>query len=410
MRTGQRDQTYSPLSWADSGRSVLSLNIRHLWLFGLWPLHDFWPFYLYTACGLLLGFWNVVEGALAAYFSWGDMDDTTLALLTAITQGCGALKMVVFLYTRRHFSALVRRLDALVSLQSEVCGGGSVPAAILRASRRRAKRTTLGTLLFMLSQCFVWYPIPLVAHAEERRLPFAQHPWDGNRHHYALSYFAQCAAGLLMTQISFGVDCLFASAMILVAAQLQILTVRLKEMAVVSRTLCKGKTAYFEEDLLTRSTDQMYNSLRICIEDHQKILRFVTHLQNTMSPMAIMQFGASVLVICFALFQATYSKDFSSALKCTSFLPVPCTQVYLYCWAANEVTIQAEAVSLAAYSSSWVETSPRFKLSLRILISRAQKPLILTAGHLYRIDKEAFLSLVNASYSYYALLSQTTNK
>ncbi|XP_047098448.1 uncharacterized protein LOC124712196 [Schistocerca piceifrons] len=275
MRTGQRDQTYSPLSWADSGRSVLSLNIRHLWLFGLWPLHDFWPFYLYTACGLLLGFWNAVEGALAAYFSWGDMDDTTLALLTAITQGCGALKMVVFMYTRRHFSALVRRLDALLSLQSEVCGGGSVPAAILRASRRRAHRTTLGTLLFMLSQCFVWYPIPLVAHAEERRLPFAQHPWDGNRQHYALSYLAQCAAGLLMTQISFGVDCLFASAMILVAAQLQILAVRLKEMAVVSSIPCKGKTACFEEDLLTKGTDQMYNSLRICIEDHQKILRSV---------------------------------------------------------------------------------------------------------------------------------------
>ncbi|XP_049794054.1 odorant receptor Or2-like [Schistocerca nitens] len=154
----------------------------------------------------------------------------------------------------------------------------------------------------------------------------------------------------------------------------------------------------------------MYNSLRICIEDHQKILRFVTHLQNTMSPMAIIQFGVSVLGICFALFQATYSKDFSSALKCTSFLPIPCTQVYLYCWAANEVTIQAEAVSLAAYSSSWVETSPRFKLALRILVSRAQKPLILTAGYLYRIDKEAFLSLVNASYSYYALLSQTTSR
>nr|QAB43914.1 olfactory receptor OR35 [Oedaleus asiaticus] len=198
--------------------------------------------------------------------------------------------------------------------------------------------------------------------------------------------------------------------MVLVAATLEALAVRIKEMAAVDTSSNNGKTEYCEKKPATRETDEMYNTLCKCIDDHQNILRFVAYLQDIMSPIALMQFGASVLVICFTLFQATYSEDFSSIFKSTSILPVECTQVYLYCWAANEVTVQAEAVSLAAYSCSWVDCSPRFKLALRILISRAQKPLVLTAGRVYRIDKEAFLSIVNASYSYYALLSQTINR
>lgn len=137
---------------------------------------------------------------------------------------------------------------------------------------------------------------------------------------------------------------------------------------------------------------------------------FVTQLQDTMSPIAMTQFALSVVIACMALFQATFSEDFSAVLKCASFLPIPGGQVYLYCWAATNVTEQAEAVSAAAYSCSWVDASERFKRSLRIIISRSQKPLVLTAGHLYPINREAFLTLVNASYSYYALLSQMNNR
>nr|QAB43910.1 olfactory receptor OR31 [Oedaleus asiaticus] len=129
-----------------------------------------------------------------------------------------------------------------------------------------------------------------------------------------------------------------------------------------------------------------------------------------MSSVVMTQFCFSVLVACVALFQATYSTDFTAVLKCASFLPVPGGQVFLYCWAAHSVTEQAEAVTMAAYSCSWVEASMRFKRALRILISRAQKPLVLTAGHLYPINREAFVSLVNASYSYYALLGQMNRR
>nr|QJX74324.1 odorant receptor 46 [Ceracris kiangsu] len=407
MGHGQEEDLEKTLSWSESNQSVLKLNIRHLWMFGLWPLFESCLFHLYTFYGYILGLWNFIECLVAIYFAWGDMDEVTLLFMTIASNLNGLIKMTFFLYDRRRYNSLARRVGALVSVQSDVCGREPALAAILTSCQRRAFRLTLALLLFMFSQCFVWFPMPLIAHPELRRLPFAQHAWDDNANLYGLSYFAQCAAGLWMTQMSFGMDCLFASVMILLAAQLDILAQRI---VALRKDDYKEKGGYPEKKPAPRFGDEMYDDLCLCIQSHQKILSFVTHLQNTMSPIAMTQFAFSVLCICLGLFQATFSEDFSAVFKCASFLPIPCAHVFLYCWAANNVTVQAEAVSAAAYGSSWVEASERFKHAIRILVSRAQKPLVLTAGHLYPIDREAFLSLVNASYSYYALLSQMNNR
>ncbi|XP_046980716.1 odorant receptor Or2-like [Schistocerca americana] len=407
MADGWEEDLEKALTWTESGQSVLKLNIRHLWLFGLWPLYESSAFQLYTVYVYILALWNVTECLLTVYFAWGYMDEVTLVIMSTASHLNGLIKMMFFHYDRRRYNALTRRVASLLSVQSDVCGRESPMAAIVDSSQRHAFRLTLSLLLFMFAQCFVWFPMPLYTHPETRRLPFAQHAWDNNSNLYGLSYFAQCAAGLWTTQISFGLDCLFASAMILVTAQLDILAGRI--LALKYDTY-KEKVEHSEKRPMAKFGDKMYNDLCLCVESHQKILSFVNQLQDTMSPIAMSEFFFSVLVICLGLFQATFNEDFGAVFECASFLPIPCAHVFLYCWAANSVTVQAEGLSAAAYSCSWMEASERFKRAMRILISRAQKPLILTAGHLYPIDKKAFVSLVNASYSYYALLSQTNKR
>nr|ALD51469.1 odorant receptor 67 [Locusta migratoria] len=393
------------LSWTFSGNSALKLNIRHLWLLGTWKLGESRLFKMQSTVAFGLSIWSTVECILAVYFIWGDLEQTTLVLLITCTCSSGVVKMFIFVYDRRRYDSLTLRLDALLSLQTGPCSEDPALAAISDWSRKKASRLTMGLLLFMLSQSMVWYFVPLIAHPEERSLPFVQHQWDNNSL-YELSYGVQCLSAVWISQISFSVDCLFASVMILVAAQLEILGQRLINLK-------NGRDSAEKEEkkqLDSKTGESMYDDLCLCIETHQEILRFVTQLQDTMSPIAMTQFALSVVIACMALFQATFSEDFSAVLKCASFLPIPGGQVYLYCWAATNVTEQAEAVSAAAYSCSWVDASERFKRSLRIIISRSQKPLVLTAGHLYPINREAFLTLVNASYSYYALLSQMNNR
>nr|WBF90981.1 odorant receptor SameORX [Schistocerca americana] len=398
-----------PLSWADSGQSVLKLNIRHLWLCGVWPLPGSWIFEVYGALGLVLGVWNAVESTLALYFCWGDMDESTMVFISTFSIGCGTVKMAFFMCNRGQYYALARSVEMLVSLQSEFCSADPALADIRQGSQRRASRLTIGLLLLMLSQYPVWFPMPLIARPDERRLPFAQHGWDNNTNFYELSYVVQCVIGAWTTQISNSVDLLFVCIMILTAAQLQILTMRIASLKRedIEVKLEKGISCVADQTENSCS-DKMYEKLCQCIESHQNILRFVKHLEKTMSSIVMTQFSFSVLVTCVSLFQATYSTELGSVLKCICFLPVPAGQIYLYCWSAHNITEQAEAVTLAAYSCSWLKASHRFKRALRILMSRAQKPLVLTAAHLYPMNREAFVSLVNASYSYYALLGQMT--
>ncbi|XP_049794000.1 odorant receptor 43a-like [Schistocerca nitens] len=397
------------LSWAASGNSVLKLNIRHLSLLGVWELGESHLFKFQSIIAVVLSLWSTVECALAVYFIWGDLEQTTLVLLITFTCGSGVAKTAVFLYNRRQYNSLAHQLDKLLSLQSESCSEDPNLAAISEWSRRKAARLTLGLLLFMLSQSFLWNFVPLLVYPEERRLPYVQHQWDNNSL-YEFSYTVQGLSAIWVSQISFGVDCLFASVMILVAAQLEILGQRLVKLRNDVDIVGEEKAVSQKKELDSETGETMYDDLCLCIETHQEILRFVAYLQDTMSPIAMTQFTLSVVIACMALFQATFSEEFSSVLKCASFLPIPGGQVYLYCWAANNVTAQAEAVSVAAYNSSWVDASERFKRALRIIVSRSQKPLVLTAGHLYPINREAFLTLVNASYSYYALLSQMNSR
>ncbi|XP_049767956.1 odorant receptor Or2-like [Schistocerca cancellata] len=397
----------TPFSWSSSGRSILKLNIRHLWLYGVWPLGSFPLFELYVIFVFALGVWNFVEASVSVSFSWRDLEATTLVLTNTFTLFSGTVKLAFFTRDRRLYNSLVRRVDSLMLVQSEPCSRDPVLEKIVQRSRRQAARLTLGMLLFMASQGLIWFPMPLIAHPGERRLPFAQHLWDNNTAFYKLSYTLQCVTSLWMAEISFGLDCLFASIMILVAAQLEVLALRITKLKAADGGADGGRRSL---STFSIAHEKMYSDLCLCIESHQQILRFVRHLNDTMSPIAMTQFVFSVLVACVALFQATYGSDITGVIRCISFLPIPGGQVYLYCWAAHQVTEQAAAVSSAAYSCSWVDASEDFKRVLRILISRVQKPLILTAGHLYPINREAFLSLVNASYTYYALLGQMNKR
>nr|QJX74325.1 odorant receptor 47 [Ceracris kiangsu] len=394
MERYQRKEMIKTLSWRESGKSVLHLNIRHLWFFGVWTLGQCPGFKVYTGFAIAMGVWSVVECALAVYFTWGQLGETTLVLIFTSTCGCGIVKTLFFVRDEQRYRLMVQQVANLLALQNEAICKDPALAAILQDSRRRVFRLTLGMLLFMFSQCFIWFPIPLVVYAGERRLPFPQHAWDNNSNYYALSYTQQCVSALYMAQISFGLDCLFASIMILVAAQLKILSGRILKLKKEVVPAEESESALQKHQMaVDKDHSKIYERLCFCINSHQKILRFVADLQDTMSPIAMTQFATSVVILCMALFQATYGEDMSASVKCASYLPIPGGQVYLYCWAADSLSENGESVSTAAYNCPWVDRNARFKHTMRTLMVRAQKPLVLTAGGLYPINREAFLTM-----------------
>ncbi|XP_047109333.1 odorant receptor Or2-like [Schistocerca piceifrons] len=192
--------------------------------------------------------------------------------------------------------------------------------------------------------------MPLIAQRGERRLPFVQLSWldTSQLSVYAATYTLQCAGTFLLAFATVSVDCFFVAIMVHVSAQLRILSSRINALGL--RTNLAGSARNFERDVSGEASDiqrDMYTELRLCIQYHQDILRFVRYLDTVMSPLAMTQFISGVLLACVALFQATLSPDVSAVFRCAAALPTPTMQIYLYCWGAEDVVQQ---LMNAAYS------------------------------------------------------------
>ncbi|XP_021929943.1 odorant receptor 94a-like [Zootermopsis nevadensis] len=80
--------------------------------------------------------------------------------------------------------------------------------------------------------------------------------------------------------------------------------------------------------------------------------------------------------------------------------------MWFFCWFGSNVTTQSGDVFLAAYESNWYDKSPQIKNSLRMIITRAGRPVKVKAGLIGAIDLPLFATIVRTAYSYLTLLIQ----
>ncbi|XP_049950900.1 odorant receptor Or2-like [Schistocerca serialis cubense] len=409
---------------ASPSENVVWRNIRVLRLAGVWRpegrcLARLYPLYFGTVCTSMLHI-----GALAifrSYTIWGDMTEVTFALVSGLTCFNGAVKMIHHYTHSESYYRLVNELNILIDRQRPHCEGDAELSAALQAAYKKAKRLTFGVLGYMFVLGQMWATVPL----------FMQFPPDDpssplplvtitrvhkvhNHTLYSLAYLSECHTVLYWNFSSLGMDVFFGSVMIHVTGQLNILNIRLSRLSdggaagdlAHSSNFDKGSQ---QQKWNTHDSVSMYDEVRNCVRDHQEILRYLDFLENLMNPVPLAQFLLCVGGICLTLYQITFNPDDGGVIECILFLPIPALQIFIYCWAGHGIMEESEYVSFAVYSCRWPGADRRVTNLLRIVMSRAQKASFLTAGKVHPINRDTFLSLLNASYSFYTLLRQMKN-
>ncbi|XP_046998132.1 odorant receptor Or2-like [Schistocerca americana] len=394
---GWDSEESQPLTWQYTGGSVLKCDLRMLHLIGVWPLSGSRLYRCLVTVVIALCFGHFVEAVIHLCTLDGYLEDFTLALSNISVVIVGVLKVTFFLRHERSYCRLVRWLDGLVTSQREYTRGRPQLEEVSAGAQRLARRITKAFTVYDALVVLAWTLVPLTAPAEAKRLPFEQLPLTEESPYsiYALSYAIQGASTFWIAVISVQMDCFFTAVMIHAASQLSILSLRISDLQLGNGHL---------QLEFNGSLDGMYEELRLCIHTHQDIARFVKHLESVMNPIAMMQLAVGVFNGCMLIFPATYSSENEALLKCVAAAPTISAQLLLYCLGAHSVREQGEAVSLGAYSCGWQDASAGFRRALLVVMARAQKPLTLTAGGIYPIQRATFLSLLNAGYSYYAVL------
>nr|XP_032528701.1 odorant receptor 4-like isoform X2 [Danaus plexippus plexippus] len=142
------------------------------------------------------------------------------------------------------------------------------------------------------------------------------------------------------------------------------------------------------------------------------ILRRVTEtaalLQDIFGTAILVQFGIGGWILCMAAYKLVslnvLSIEFASM---TLFILCILTELFLYCYYGNELTVESELIVRSVYSMRWVSSPLRFQRLLLLLMLRVRRTLRPAAGRVIPLSLDTFVKILKSSYTFYAVLRQT---
>nr|ASM47087.1 odorant receptor 17 [Schistocerca gregaria] len=151
----------------------------------------------------------------------------------------------------------------------------------------------------------------------------------------------------------------------------------------------------------------IHHRLKQNVLHHQLIIRNTELMEKCIGGILLAQCLSIGAAVSLQLFQvAVNSRSLTQAGKCSWYLTLMLAEVFVYCWFGDELITESENVTMSAYTAATsLQGFPAdVRKSLLLVMTRAQRPLRITAGGLFPFCRESFVSIVNMSYSYFAIL------
>ncbi|XP_077261550.1 odorant receptor 22c-like isoform X2 [Temnothorax americanus] len=162
------------------------------------------------------------------------------------------------------------------------------------------------------------------------------------------------------------------------------------------------------------NNDELGSSLSIInnlIHRHQKIITLSDDIESLFSSIALMQLLWNTLIICFTGFMiiiALSTNKGAMVLIKSMFLYIAKTlEVFVFCYAGEFLSFKSKSISDAIYESLWYNMVPSDSRIMLFIMMRSQKRLTITAGKIFDLTLEGFMSVMKASASYMSVLHAT---
>ncbi|XP_063988385.1 odorant receptor 46a-like [Diachasmimorpha longicaudata] len=243
-----------------------------------------------------------------------------------------------------------------------------------------------------------------------RQLLFkAWYPWDRS---YSVgfwyAYIHQTVSHYIGANVNVAFDTFIPGLMMATTAQLEIIKYRIISIPkAIEKELSKSVCGANAEQLIKLETRYLTD----CSRHHLAILEFSKSTNATFTGSIFLQYCASSLVLCVSVFSLSHmkplSKEFNSLLMYVACMLV---QIFIFCDAANEVTIKSQTIADAIYDMDWTSLSVNSKKSLVLIMVRTLRPIMYTSGHVISLSLVSFSSLLKLSYSVYNILNHSSQE
>nr|QAB43896.1 olfactory receptor OR17 [Oedaleus asiaticus] len=275
---------------------------------------------------------------------------------------------------------------------------------LVRAQSRAVRRFT---------RLYVWFGVGSVVYylfspANEEGLPvILALPYDMHQPlAYALTWLYVSITTFHVVVMTMVFDSFNVSLMAQLRTQLSLLS---RKVVSLAKEMCE-KPVHSPEASAYR---ELHTRLEKCVRHHQAIIKNSDLLERSIGPMLLAQCLAIGACACFQMFQvATNTNGLQETGKYGAHLVVMLAELFEYCWFGEGLITESENMALAAYDAvtSLQDCPISIKRSLLLMLQRAQRPLRITAGGFFPLSRESFVSVVNVSYSFFAILRNFKNE
>ncbi|XP_074114882.1 LOW QUALITY PROTEIN: odorant receptor 10-like, partial [Cotesia typhae] len=221
-----------------------------------------------------------------------------------------------------------------------------------------------------------------------------------------IAYFHQSVAHFYVAMVGSAFDTVFWGVLIQNSSQLVILKSWLESFVNIVH---RNKTAGASDLPSLRNLEHKF--MKKCIHHHWIILQlsFVCKKQanDRFSPIIFRQYSLSLLILCMSV-QLLTKLAFGSPefMFIVFYLCCMISQIFLFCWYANEVALESSEISSAIYNMDWQYLMNKTKKDLLLMKMRTVKPIKFTSGSLIELSLESFTKLMKFSYTAYNVLQR----
>ncbi|SPP74074.1 blast:Odorant receptor 46a%2C isoform B [Drosophila guanche] len=209
---------------------------------------------------------------------------------------------------------------------------------------------------------------------------------------HAISLLPTCCLNIAFDSVAF-------SLLTYLRVQVQMLVLRLQKLGPADGPL---------------DNQRINRELRECSAYYNNIVRLKDLVEMFIRVPGSVQLMCSILVLVSNLYDmSTISIANGEAIYMTKtciYQLVMLLQIFIICYPSNEVTIHSSRLSHSVYMSQWTTWDKRNRQIILLMMQRLGSPLCLrTLNPTFTFSLEAFGSIVNCSYSYFALLKRVNS-
>ncbi|RVE42000.1 hypothetical protein evm_013345 [Chilo suppressalis] len=312
------------------------------------------------------------------------MDKLARVMFLLLCHITSIIKQVVFYTDADRIDDMIAALDDRLFNPKE-----SSAQALLRGTARSAQRLVRWYSSTAVATCVMWIIFPIMYYVSGHQVEFAF--WITVDHSRPLmftvliiySFYVTTLVGIANTTM----DAFMATILYQCKTQLRILRLNFENLVETANKIVAANPQELYENVLMKLFLEY-------LEHYQQISETNNCLQDIFGTSILVQFGIGGWILCMAAYKLVsfniLSIEFASMIL---FITCILTELFLYCYYGNEVTVESDRVIESLYNMEWLQAPLWLKRSLVLTMERAKRPLRPVAGHLIPLSLNTFITV-----------------